>query len=104
MDATSAGQQLLPPSQPLQTSKAGPQARIAKEVTYGSHMAVHMGTGLLFLGAGSLTLGTSNECIVALLAACFPRFPLDTTDNRYHLQALRHLYVLAVRPRADRSV
>ena len=29
--------------------------------TYGAHMAVNMAIGFLFLGAGSLTFGTSKE-------------------------------------------
>ncbi|EDO40201.1 predicted protein [Nematostella vectensis] len=44
--------------------------RHSADVSYGSHMAVHMSIGLLFLGGG-----------------------------RYHLQAFRHLYVLAAEPR-----
>ena len=73
-------------------------ARVGPEVSYGSHMTVHMALGFLFLGGGTLSLGTSNEDVVALVAACFPRFPITSADNRYHLQALRHLYVLAVSP------
>ncbi|KOB65497.1 Shattered, partial [Operophtera brumata] len=49
-------------------------------------MAVHMCVGLLFLMGGRGTLGTSRAAVAALLAA-------------YHLQAFRHLYVLAVEPR-----
>ena len=41
-------------------------------------------------------LGRNKESIAALLAAFFPRFPAHTADNQYHLQPLRHLYVLAV--------
>ena len=73
-------------------------ARVSDAVTYGSHMTVNMALGFLFMGGGTLSLGTSNEDIVALVAACFPRFPITSSDNRYHLQALRHLYVLAVSP------
>ncbi|KAK9511917.1 hypothetical protein O3M35_000478 [Rhynocoris fuscipes] len=68
-------------------------------VTYGSHLAVHMALGLLFLGGGALTLSTSPEAIAALICAFFPRFPTHSNDNRYHLQAFRHLYVLAVEHR-----
>lgn len=68
-------------------------------VTYGSHMAIHMAIGLQFLGAGRLTLSRSPEAIAALLCAFFPKFPIHSNDNRYHLQAFRHLYVLAVEPR-----
>merc|ERR1712142_607433 len=68
-------------------------------VTYGSHMAVHLAMGLLFLGGGKLGLNTSPSSIAALICAFFPKFPTHSADNRYHLQALRHLYVLAVEPR-----
>jgi hypothetical protein len=62
-------------------------------------MALNMAIGLLFLGGGELTLSRSNEAIAALLISLYPRFPCATNDNQYHLQALRHLYVLAVEPR-----
>ena len=42
--------------------------------------------------------------IAALVAALYPRYPLNTTDNRYHLQAFRHLYVLAVQPRCVEAI
>ncbi|XP_051781384.1 anaphase-promoting complex subunit 1 isoform X2 [Erpetoichthys calabaricus] len=69
------------------------------EMNYGFHMAHHMSLGLLFLGGGRYTLSTSNSAIAALLCALYPHFPAHSTDNRYHLQALRHLYVLAAEPR-----
>ncbi|KAK1170590.1 anaphase-promoting complex subunit 1 isoform X1 [Acipenser oxyrinchus oxyrinchus] len=69
------------------------------ELNYGFHMAHHMALGLLFLGGGRYTLSTSNSAIAALLCALYPHFPSHSTDNRYHLQALRHLYVLAAEPR-----
>ena len=68
-------------------------------VNYGSHMAVHTAIGLLFLGGGRLGLASSPSAVAAMLAAFFPKFPTHSSDNRYHLQALRHLYVLAVEPR-----
>lgn len=68
-------------------------------VTYGSHMAIHMAVGFQFLGAGRLTLSRTPESIAALVCALFPKFPIHSNDNRYHLQALRHLYVLATEPR-----
>ncbi|XP_022651610.1 anaphase-promoting complex subunit 1-like [Varroa destructor] len=68
-------------------------------VFYGSHMMIHMAIGFLFLGGGSLTLSTKPEAIAALVCALYPKFPTHFSDNRYHLQALRHLYVLAVEPR-----
>jgi anaphase-promoting complex subunit 1 len=72
------------------------RARVDGDVHYGHHMAISMAIGLLFLGGGRATLSTSNEAIAALVIALYPRFPMSTSDCRYHLQALRHLYVLAV--------
>jgi anaphase-promoting complex subunit 1 len=69
-------------------------------VNYGSHMAVHLAIGLLFLGGGRLGLASTPGALAAMIAAFFPKFPTHSSDNRYHLQALRHLYVLAVEPRA----
>ncbi|XP_076442081.1 anaphase-promoting complex subunit 1-like [Babylonia areolata] len=66
---------------------------------YGSHMAHSMATGLLFLGGGKYTLSTTPEAVGTLLIAFFPKFPIFSTDNKYHLQAFRHLYVLAAKPR-----
>ena len=71
------------------------------------------------------SLSRSNKAIAALVVALYPKFPNSSTDNRYnniitltmyvyngincvngislncryHLQALRHLYVLAAEPR-----
>ncbi|KAM4607119.1 anaphase-promoting complex subunit 1 [Polymixia lowei] len=73
--------------------------RTSGEMNYGFHMAHHMALGLLFLGGGRFTLSTSNSAIAALLCALYPHFPAHSTDNRYHLQALRHLGVLAAEPR-----
>ena len=68
-------------------------------IRHGAHMATSASIGLLFLGGGMCTIGRSAEDIAALVAAFFPRFPMDSTDNKYHLQALRHMYALAVRQR-----
>ena len=68
-------------------------------VTYGSHMAIHMAVGFLFLGGGRYGLARTPTAIAALIISCFPKFPTHSNDNRYHLQAFRHLYVLAVEPR-----
>ncbi|XP_073484146.1 anaphase-promoting complex subunit 1 [Aquarana catesbeiana] len=73
--------------------------KIGGEMNYGFHLAHHMALGLLFLGGGRYSLSTSNSSIAALLCALYPHFPVHSTDNRYHLQALRHLYVLAAEPR-----
>jgi anaphase-promoting complex subunit 1 len=78
--------------------------RVDGEISYGNHMALHMAIGLLFLGGGRAALSRSNEAIAALLAALYPRFPAHTADNQYSLQALRHLYVLAVEQRGVEAV
>lgn len=66
---------------------------------YGTHMAFGAAIGLLFLGGGKCTLGNSPEDVAVLIAAFYPHFPILSSDNQYHLQALRHLYVLAVHER-----
>ncbi|EED14058.1 20S cyclosome subunit (APC1/BimE), putative [Talaromyces stipitatus ATCC 10500] len=73
--------------------------RIDPDTTYGSHMAAHMAIGLLFLGGGCYTLGTSNLAIASMLCAFYPLFPTSVLDNKCHLQAFRHLWVLAAEPR-----
>lgn len=66
---------------------------------YGTHMAYSAAVGLLFLGGGKCTLGSEPEDVAMLIAAFYPHFPILSADNQYHLQALRHLYVLAVHER-----
>ncbi|KDN37923.1 hypothetical protein K437DRAFT_228915, partial [Tilletiaria anomala UBC 951] len=68
-------------------------------LSYGNQMATHMAIGMLFLGGGRFTLGSSDKAIACLLIACFPRFPVNSSDNRAHLQAFRHLWLLAVQSR-----
>ena len=68
-------------------------------VLYGSHLATHMALGLLFLGGCRYTISTAPFSIAVLVMALFPKFPIHSHDNRYHLQAFRHLYALAVEPR-----
>ncbi|GFQ73525.1 anaphase-promoting complex subunit 1 [Trichonephila clavata] len=74
-------------------------SQAASYVLYGSHMVTHMALGLLFLGGGRFTLSTTPLSIGAMICAFFPKFPQHSNDNRYHLQAFYHLYVLAVEPR-----
>lgn len=69
------------------------------DVCYGSHMATHMALGLLFLGGGRFTLGTSDLGVAALLISFLPPFPRWSGDNRAHLQVFRHLWYLAIEPR-----
>ncbi len=68
-------------------------------LSYGNQMAAHMALGLTFLGGGRFTLADSPEAVAFLLIAFFPPFPTASGDSRAHLQAFRHLWVLAVEPR-----
>ncbi|KAL4922154.1 hypothetical protein BDW62DRAFT_173030 [Aspergillus aurantiobrunneus] len=73
--------------------------RVDSDTPYGSHMAAHMAVGMLFLGGGSYTLGTSNLAVASLICSLYPIFPTTVLDNKCHLQAFRHLWVLAAEPR-----
>lgn len=73
--------------------------RTDPETPYGSHLAAHLAIGVLFLGGGTHTFGTSNLAVVSLLCAFYPLFPTDVHDNRVHLQAFRHLWVFATEAR-----
>ncbi|KAF7159870.1 hypothetical protein CNMCM6106_007296 [Aspergillus hiratsukae] len=73
--------------------------RVDADTPYGSHMAAHMAIGLLFLGGGSYTVGTSDLAIASLICSLYPIFPTTVLDNKCHLQAFRHLWVLAAEPR-----
>ncbi|KAL5108600.1 Anaphase-promoting complex subunit 1 [Taenia crassiceps] len=66
---------------------------------FGLQMIYGSVVGLLFLGGGRLTLSNSPEAAALLTIAFFPRYPIYAGDNWYHLQCLRHLYVLATKPR-----
>nr|XP_019011459.1 uncharacterized protein I206_03559 [Kwoniella pini CBS 10737]OCF50240.1 hypothetical protein I206_03559 [Kwoniella pini CBS 10737] len=68
-------------------------------VNYGSHMAMHMSLGMLFLGKGHYTLGNSNLAIATISIAFFPRFLSAPGDNKSYPQAFRHLWALASEPR-----
>ncbi|KAL6308208.1 hypothetical protein BKA93DRAFT_725930 [Sparassis latifolia] len=68
-------------------------------IRYGTYVTTHMSLGLLFLGGGRFTLGTSDAAIACMIAAFFPRYAAISSDNKSYLQALRHLWVLAVEPR-----
>ncbi|KAI2603574.1 uncharacterized protein GGS25DRAFT_99221 [Hypoxylon fragiforme] len=74
-------------------------ARNDPDTTYGSHMATHMAIGTLSLGSGTQTFNTSNLAIASLLVAFYPVFPDSVQDNKSHLQAFRHFWVLATDPR-----
>ncbi|EMD00169.1 hypothetical protein BAUCODRAFT_367184 [Baudoinia panamericana UAMH 10762] len=73
--------------------------RTDAETTYGSHLAAHLAIGVLFLGGGTYTLGTSDLATAALICAFYPLFPADVHDNRVHLQAFRHFWVFAAEAR-----
>lgn len=73
--------------------------RIDVNILYGSHMASGMALGLLYLGGATYTLSTSNTAVAALVSSLVPIFPVTTIDNVFHLQALRHLWVLAAEQR-----
>ncbi|GMI87289.1 pollen calcium-binding protein 1, EMBRYO DEFECTIVE 2771, anaphase promoting complex 1 [Hibiscus trionum] len=66
---------------------------------YGIQMVVSLAIGFLFLGGGTRTFSTSNSSIAALLITLYPQLPTGPNDNRCHLQAFRHLYVLATEAR-----
>lgn len=69
------------------------------DTPYGSHLAAHMAIGILFLGGGTYTFSTSNLATASLLCAFYPLFPNTVLDNKSHLQAFRHFWVLASEPR-----
>lgn len=73
--------------------------RIDGETPYGSHLAAHMAIGVLFMGGGTYTFGTSDFAIASLICAFYPLFPTDVHDNRVHLQAFRHFWVFAAEAR-----
>jgi anaphase-promoting complex subunit 1 len=73
--------------------------RVDADTPYGSHQAAHMAIGALFLGGGTHTFGTSDLAVASLLCAFYPIFPTTVLDNKNHLQAFRHFWVLAAEPR-----
>jgi APC1 beta sandwich domain len=81
------------------TSGIATNSRNAVPRHYGSHMALGLAIGLLFLGGGQLALGTDDRAVASLLATLYPILPRAPDSVHYHLQALRHLYVLAAEQR-----
>lgn len=73
--------------------------RFETDMHYGYNMAINMSLGFLFLGSGAFTFSRNDLSIAALLCSLYPVFPQNPSDNRYHLQALRHFYVLALESR-----
>ena len=78
--------------------------RCEEDVNYGTHMTYGAAIGLLFLGGGTCTIGREPQDIAALVMSFYPRYPSTTSDNQYHLQALRNLYAIAVKQRELRAV
>lgn len=76
----------------------------AKVFHYGFSMAINMAIGFIFLGYGNYTFNREDMSIAALLIATYPQFPNAPGDNRWHLQALRHFYVLAMEEKIFHSV
>ncbi|XP_074308133.1 anaphase-promoting complex subunit 1 isoform X2 [Silene latifolia] len=74
------------------------------QANFGIQMTVSLAIGFLFLGGGMRSFSTSKSSIAALLATLYPRFPTGPNDNRCHLQAYRHLYVLATEARWIQTV
>ncbi|KAJ6261843.1 hypothetical protein Dda_2642 [Drechslerella dactyloides] len=73
--------------------------KVDGDIPFGSHLATHIAIGVLFLAGGTYTFGTSNLAVGSLLLAFYPLYPNSILDNRSHLQAFRHFWVLAVEPR-----
>ena len=73
--------------------------RFEQDMHYGYNMAINMSLGFLFLGSGAFTFSRNNLAIASLLCALYPVFPQNASDNRFHLQALRHFYVLSIESR-----
>ncbi|GMH41655.1 hypothetical protein BSKO_09565 [Bryopsis sp. KO-2023] len=86
--------------QPGSNSNTGPNTGSAGGLRYGNHMAIGMALGFLFLGGGYKSFRTDNLAVASLLISLFPKFPQNTMDQRCHLQAFRHMYVLASESRA----
>jgi len=73
--------------------------RFEVEMHYGYNMAINMAIGFVFLGNGAYTFNRSDKAIAALLCSLYPVFPNSPSDNRHHLQAMRHFYVMAIETR-----
>ena len=73
--------------------------RTDADTPFGSHLAAHFAIGILFMGGGTYTFGTTNIATASLLCALYPLFPNSVLDNKSHLQAFRHFWVLATERR-----
>ncbi|GMM33910.1 anaphase promoting complex subunit 1 [Saccharomycopsis crataegensis] len=72
--------------------------RTTKSLLYSNYAAVSMALGFLFMGSGEYTFDDSNFSIAALFTAIYPA-PAGGTESEIYLQALRHFWVLAAKPR-----
>lgn len=70
-----------------------------QQYVYGIHMILGMAIGVLNLGKGRYTIGTSNSDSAAILMAMFPRFTKDPSDNCFMMQPIRHFLAAAAVPR-----
>jgi hypothetical protein len=71
--------------------------RFGPNVCFGSHFSASLSLGLLFLGAGKLTLSTTTIFqVLALIAATLPNYPLHPDVNHQDFLPLRYFWVLAV--------
>ncbi|EDQ92463.1 uncharacterized protein MONBRDRAFT_22150 [Monosiga brevicollis MX1] len=68
-------------------------------MSYGYHMSIATAIGMLGLGGGTCVFDTDAVSIACLLMAFYPIWPSTPTSNAQHLQAMRHLHMLAVRRR-----
>lgn len=59
---------------------------------------------MLFLGQGKSSFKRDDVSVGALVLSTSPRFPARTMDNISHLQALRHLYVIAIEERCLHAI
>ena len=67
-------------------------------------MAINMAIGFIFLGYGNYTFNREDMSVAALLLSLYPVFPNSPGDNRWHLQALRHFYVLSMEEKIFHTV
>lgn len=73
--------------------------RLHQDCFYGDYLAIEMSIGMLFLSGGQCSFSRTDLAICAYVAAFYPILPTSINDNRSHLQALRHLWVLGAEPR-----
>jgi hypothetical protein len=56
------------------------------------------------LGGGNFSLRRDPLSAACLLLSFLPKYPVRTVEQQYHMQAARHLYVLAAEPRALHTI